>query len=913
MLTARVAAESDPLRKARLLVELAQLKMPHETEASRAAAEQAAQLVRALGGNEPALLAQALALVAEANWTLRNLNAVAAPAEEALKLAMASRDTAAEYRAANYLGNAMWQAGNCERAVALLQQALAAAERLEDRAAVARVSNNLGTALSERGELDNALASHFRALAIFEELRDSRNLGITHLNLGATYGDLGDWEKAVEYFYRALIENEKLQDRQGMAGCYINVAQIYLKRSKHERALQCAEQAVKYAEEANSPFFRLAALGVMGEAYALAGDFVRARSVFEHNVRAAQDFNLPDEQAVNLRRKADLLLSIHDSEAVAAEAVELLDQALAAVGASGPQLTRAAIQQSLGRAYALRNDTDRARPNFESAVAILRTTGKSYDLARVYFDYGRFLVDHDATPQGLALVQEAAKIFKRLEVITESDAVERYLLQKQAEPDRRLALLRSLSSLTSHSLPLTEFAPRCLELLRDALGFSEASFYVEDERRPAGDPRRTFLAGKSCTAEELALCRRGEVVITGDKLCLPVRLSGRNVGGIYLRWLGDQRLGADDVRRTTSDVSFLEIVSNLLSVAIERNWAQQAVGHVEPRAAAVPHYPGFIGNSRPILEIYKTIEQVAPTNACVLIQGESGTGKEMIARIVHQRSPRTHEAFVALNCAALPEGLLESELFGIEKGVATGVVERKGRFEQAHRGTLFLDEIGDMTMVLQAKLLRVLQDHQFERVGGRKTIEVDTRIIAATNKNLEQAIAEGRFRNDLYYRLNVITLHLPPLRERQEDIPLMVAEFIAKYNEEFQRRVQGVSSDVLECMLAYRWPGNVRELKNVIERAVIICRTETVQMEDLPPALQQQRREAPPTTLSDVKAARRRDQGDAAAALEKNMLIAALTDNKWNAAASARQLGISRSHLYRLLDKYDLQRAPDPD
>ncbi len=252
-------------------------------------------------------------------------------------------------------------------------------------------------------------------------------------------------------------------------------------------------------------------------------------------------------------------------------------------------------------------------------------------------------------------------------------------------------------------------------------------------------------------------------------------------------------------------------------------------------------FGNIIGKSAPMQRLYYTIERIAPSRATVLITGESGTGKELIARAIHYNSPRKDKPFVSINCGAIPETLLESELFGHEKGAFTGAVQRrKGRFEMAHEGTLFLDEISEMSPYLQVKLLRVLQEMEFERVGGMETIKVDVRIIAASNRDLKKEIESGRFRSDLFYRLNVVHIEVPPLRDRREDIPLLVRHFLEKYSGEAGRAgSMSVSQDAMRCLMDYSWPGNIRELENAIERAVILCSGSEITLGDLPPEIRE--------------------------------------------------------------------------
>jgi transcriptional regulator with GAF, ATPase, and Fis domain len=251
-------------------------------------------------------------------------------------------------------------------------------------------------------------------------------------------------------------------------------------------------------------------------------------------------------------------------------------------------------------------------------------------------------------------------------------------------------------------------------------------------------------------------------------------------------------------------------------------------------------FSGISGSSRRMQEIFQLLEMVAPSEATVLLLGETGTGKELVAQAIHRNSHRADGPFVLVNCAALPETLLESELFGHERGAFTGAINRKdGRFLLAHHGTLFLDEIGELSLSIQAKILRVLQAREFEPLGGNRTLKVDVRIIAATNRDLEKMVREGRFRDDLYYRLNVFLLVLPPLRERLDDLPLLADFFLKKYGEKYRRGTIALAPEALQVFRQYPWPGNIRELENVIERGVIICQGGALTLEDLPLALQQ--------------------------------------------------------------------------
>jgi two-component system, NtrC family, response regulator AtoC len=307
----------------------------------------------------------------------------------------------------------------------------------------------------------------------------------------------------------------------------------------------------------------------------------------------------------------------------------------------------------------------------------------------------------------------------------------------------------------------------------------------------------------------------------------------------------------------------------------------------------------LIGESPAMQQVFETIRQVAPSRATVLITGETGTGKELIAKAIHNLSPRKNAAFIAVHAAALPTSLLESELFGHEKGAFTGAVERRiGRFELADGGTLFLDEVGELEPQMQVKLLRVLEERAFERVGGAKTLEVDVRLVAATNKQLKKLVTEGKFRDDLFYRLSVVTVDLPPLRERRDDIPLLVRAFLDEFSRENSKQVRELTPEALNVLLAYDWPGNVRELRNAIEQMVVLARTERLTVRDVPAAIRGG------TDLTRINVVR---TGMTVEDAERQLIVQALKEMDGNRTKAAQKIGISRRTLHRKLKEYGLE------
>jgi two-component system nitrogen regulation response regulator NtrX len=310
----------------------------------------------------------------------------------------------------------------------------------------------------------------------------------------------------------------------------------------------------------------------------------------------------------------------------------------------------------------------------------------------------------------------------------------------------------------------------------------------------------------------------------------------------------------------------------------------------------------MIGNSKAMQEIQERIAKVAPTNGRVLIYGENGTGKELIARAIHKQSLRSHKPFIEVNCAAIPRELIESELFGHEKGAFTGATARKsGKFELAHEGTLFLDEVGDMSLATQAKVLRVLQEQKFERVGGSEILEADFRVIAASNKDLEQEIEQGNFREDLYYRLNVVPFYIPPLRERREDIPLLVNHFLQEFSLENGRRIKTITPEAVEMLAQSEWPGNIRELKNVIERLVIMVSSHVIRAEHIPSTILGKRRI---NGISFTPGGSWKPLKDARNTFEKQYILQCLKVHDGNITKTAQTLGIERTYLHKKIRMY---------
>ncbi len=499
-------------------------------------------------------------------------------------------------------------------------------------------------------------------------------------------------------------------------------------------------------------------------------------------------------------------------------------------------------------------------------------------------------------------------------------------------PETQLQLLYEITKAITDSLDLRESLSDVLAKLKEKLGMVRSAITIFDPVTETirieyshGLPKETtrkvfYKIGEGITG---TVVQTGEPVIVPriDKdprflnktksrpdmhkekisfICVPIKLSNNVIGTLSV---DIPYKGADALKR---NVRLLDIVASIIAQAVqltraieeEKNRLLDENLQLRNELQRRYHIEGIIGNSSKMQEVLELVRQVASSNTTVLIHGETGTGKELIAHAIHYNSLRSKRPFVKINCAALPENLLESELFGYEKGAFTGATRsRKGRFHQADKGTIFLDEIGDMPLSLQAKLLRVLQFKEFEPLGSNETCKVDVRVLAATSKNLEDEVKAQRFREDLYYRINVFPIFIPPLRERKDDVILLADFFLEKYSNANGKQIRRISTPAIDMLMSYHWPGNVRELESCIERAVLVCNGDVIRAEHLPPSLQ--------TAVEPEKPSGATLPG-AVENLEREMILEALKSAHGHQSRAAKMLGITLRVLGYKIRKYNI-------
>ncbi|MBI5789391.1 MAG: nif-specific transcriptional activator NifA [Candidatus Schekmanbacteria bacterium] len=516
-------------------------------------------------------------------------------------------------------------------------------------------------------------------------------------------------------------------------------------------------------------------------------------------------------------------------------------------------------------------------------------------------------------------------------------------MQHNGLDDRRkvkeLTLLFEISRMLDRSLDLREVLNPVLEAMAQHMSMQRGTLTLLDWR--TGEIFIDAAYGLSTDQKKLGRYMLGEgvtgrVVQTGEPMIVPRisdeplflnrtgtrnNLSKNDISFICVPIkMGNEVIGAlsadrllTDTDKLEEDVRLLSIISSMISQAVrlrqeaynENKQLREENARLQEELRERFRPTNIIGNANGMQQVYDLIAQVSPSSTTVLIQGESGTGKELVAHAIHYNSERATKPFVKVNCAALPEMVIESELFGHERGAFTGAInQRKGRFELANNGTIFLDEIGDLSPTTQIKLLRVLQEKEFERVGGSVTIKTNVRIVAATNRDLEKLMKEEKFRHDLYYRLNVFPIHLPPLRERKTDILLLADYFVEKYNQAHNKSVRRIAKSAIDMLIPYHWPGNVRELENCIERAVLLSADHVIHGHHLPPSLQTA--EGSGTELTSLQ--------NTLNSAERDLLLDALKTAKGNKSKAARLLGMTERVIGLRINKYEIdvqQFKPD--
>jgi DNA-binding NtrC family response regulator/tetratricopeptide (TPR) repeat protein len=807
-------------------------------------------------------------------------------AEIVFKVADATSDARMRGRGLNLAGIIHRERDELQAALKCYREYLEISRQIGNEQGERVALNELGGVYGLQGELDEAFAHYNLCLEANTKAGHTRGRAISLYNIGWTLDAMGRWTEATESYYRSIAFCEEYRFSDPLAAARLALGELSLKRSEYENAVLMFRAVVEEerGKQQSGRIYR-EALSDLGWTHFRGGDLAQAEEVLNEAARLSETAKDYRELATVCRRRAEL--------ALARGRLDMAGDLLAQAERHATDLNLTKEQGEALRVQALlsaaRGDSAQALELLSRSEATLEPLGDIFELALARLQRGRELMGVRQWGEALPVLQAAARTFRRLAVVAEAEEVNRLLYRLEMRTDRSAALLQGLLGITALDVAPEQFIEQALAMLCDNLQFEQGGVFVEG--RPVaslGHPDASIPLDSTSMPSQTDLA-----------LLLPVRQAERVIG--LVRLLRTTPLQA----RVSAEV--LEVVSGTLAPALVKLGELRAIETDSAPQITGLRFRGVVGRNRDVRDLLGLVARVAAAPVPVLIRGESGSGKELIARALHESGPRADHPFVTVNCAAVPESLLEAEFFGVEKGAATGVAARPGKFELAGKGTIFLDEIGDMSPALQAKLLRTIEEKTVTRVGGNLDKKADVRVVAATNMDLDQRERQGLFRRDLLYRLNTVQLVLPPLRCRQEDIPVLTQYFIARAAQEYDRPVSGASDDVLALFAGFAWPGNIRQLQHVVERAVILANGDTLQVADLPLELRQSC-PAPDLPASEVVRAVRRK---AAAEAERTTLIEALRRANGNASEAIRLSGFSRTHFYRLLRKHQISHSSD--
>ncbi len=803
-------------------------------------------------------------------------------ADTVFKIADATADRRMRARGLNLLGIIHRERDELQAALKCYREYLEISRQVGFEQGERIALNELAGVYGLQGEFAEALACYRLCLKADTEAGDARGRAISLYNIGWTLAAMGRWTEATESFHRAIALCEEHGFSDPLAAARMALGELSLKRSDHENAVLMFRAVVEEerGKQHSGQMYR-EALSNLGWTHFRTGDLALAEEVLNEAARLSETAQDRRGLATISCRRAELALARGWLNA----AGDLLSQAeqyatdLRLIREQGEALR---IQALLSAA---RGESNQALQLFVRSEDTLKPLGDTYELALARLQHGRLLLESGRSEEALPLLKTAARTFHRLATVTEAEEASLLLYQLEARADPAAALAQGLLSLHSMGLSPVLFVERALALLCDNLRFEHGAVLVNNHAVALrGNPDLTRLPRS-----------RSLPMQTDLALFLPVRQGRYPLGFVWLSRAKPQAVRVDS--------GLLVLVSRTLASSFAELKKLEQIE--ESRVPLIPglRFSGVVGCNREVTEVLRQIPRVAagPGAMSVLIRGETGTGKELVARALHDSGPRADHPFVAVNCTAVPESLLEAEFFGVEAGAATGVVARPGKFELAHMGTIFLDEIGDMSPGLQAKLLRVIEDNRIVRVGGTRETPVDVRVVAATNMDLDVRARDGKFRTDLLFRLNTISFELPPLRRRREDIPVLTEYFTVRTAQEYKRPVQGASDEVMALFAGHSWPGNIRQLRHVIERAVILASGETLEVSDLPKEF----RTAPARPAGATK----RPRSKAVDKAERTMLTKALRRADGNVSKAARLTGYSRAQFYRLIQRHSITRS----
>jgi Nif-specific regulatory protein len=843
------------------------------------------------------------------------------------------------------LGNTLWKLGEWEPALQLYRQILERCEAEGDLSDLATAYSNVGVVEYGRGNFHAAVELFEKAVRIDEKIGALEHEALARENLGDALEMLGVWDDAMVH-YRRCVEIEGFDEtRASRLSVYVPMSRLTKKRGDIVRALEYGQKAMAAGERGRDEDLIAEAAYVLASIEDERGNPEEAERYLERAMRIFDANHTLHGMARSHTAAAVLVMQKGDLE----QATRHAEEAERWASQLGDRFSLAKNDWARAKILSAQGEREAAAAKFESVRAVFEELDTPYELGRLLFDIGVLREEPD---EATHMIRSAIRIFERLNATHDLERARGALFRIKPAgkaPDAGVIGLYEIVKIINSTLDLQEVLTRVLDVAirrlraergmiilldpitgalrtRVARNIREGGDNNELRRSPQSVIKEVMQSGRAVMSADARADERfveSESVIAENIvsiLCVPLTIKERISGAIYIDHRQARHLFS------ARDLSFLEAFGDQAAIAIENARLYEELEEARTRLSlenetlrnevlVEKHLDSVVGTSDAVGKIQFAIRKASAGHSTVLLRGESGTGKGLVARIIHNIGPRRHGPFIKFNCAALPETLAESELFGHEKGAFTGADRRKlGRFELANGGSIFLDEMGKMSLAMQAKLLRVVEDKEFERVGGTTTIKTEVKIIAATNLDLEKAIEDGTFREDLFYRLNIIPIVLPPLRDRKDDIPLLAEHFIRKICKDLGIDNKRLEPGVLDLFMRYDWPGNVRELEATLHRAIVMSNGDTVtkhEFYNLDPsgrnAAVPREATAPPGTIvvgaMDITS---EVYEEMMSNVDKQLILRALETSNGKIREAARRLGLARNTLKSKIQKYGI-------
>ncbi len=850
------------------------------------------------------------------------------------------------------LGQILWKTGKPREAAKLYKEGLKIQEKRGSPHILAQYHKALGTLAQEQGDFDSALRHYTSALNIFKRTGDKRRIAAVHMAQGIMYQERSDLDNAIDNYKAALMISQETKDMPLLTRIYNNLGDLYKNTGNLTKAIKNFKESLKITKKTENTEIRAYTYRDMGEVLMLQGKMEKASKFLHQSFRLHQKQESKKGMAKVCQTLAEYYLlagDISTAEDYCLKGIKLCEEI-------NDYLYLGITYRVLGTIYSRKGKIDKALASYSKSIETLKKSKAEHELGKTLLvageeifsirgKIGRKFWREGLLDQTSARLKQAEQIFKNLNANADLKKVnalilklEKYsplLLESIPGEDKRLKTLYRMSQIVNSTMEINRLLEKILDLTIEIMeaerGFILLREGKELEVKTARNMDRQSIADMSDFSRTIVenVEKKGERIITANAqteprfkdrksiakfkllsiLCVPFRIKDRVVGAIYI----DDRRKKDAF--TSEDLAFLRAFCDQAAIALENAKLieelktankllelenidmKDQITHLRTAVEERYNFGNLIGKSKPMQKVYNVLEKIIKYDSSVIIEGETGTGKEIVANIIHYNGPKKDRNFIIVNSSAIPESLLESELFGYVKGAFTGATQDKlGLFEIADGGTIFLDEIAELDQNVQVKLLRVLQDGELRRVGATKSKKVDVRVIAATNRDLQKQVKKGKFRDDLYYRLNVMSIKMPPLKERKVDIPLLAAYILRKFRQKLHKNITGFTPEALYFLQNYHWPGNVRELENIIERAIVMAEGKKITEKELPKSLTQRepgedKEVVFPCSLADM---------------EKRHIIAAFKAAGGNKRKAIKILDISRPTLDKKIKKYGL-------